>query len=52
VISDRAAPIDRYNRGGFATGGVSISGGFGFGRTTGGPGTGRTSIGGGNGATC
>jgi hypothetical protein len=38
-------------RGAVWTGGVSTSGGRGFGLATG-PGAGRTSIGGGNGATC
>src|SRR5580704_7936400 len=44
---------DPYRGGGGAAGGVSTSGGFGFGRaTTGLPGAGRISIGGGSGATC
>jgi hypothetical protein len=40
----------RYGRAGLATGGVSTSGGRGFGLTA--PGAGLTSIGGGSGATC
>lgn len=44
----------RHNayRAGAAAGGVSTSGGFGFGGRGAPPGTGRTSIGGGSGATC
>jgi hypothetical protein len=43
-----------HHRGGFATCGVSTSGGagFGFGGRGAAPGAGRTSIGGGNGAAC
>jgi len=51
-VINRGGLLDRYGRGGVATGGVSTSGGFGFGRTTAGPGAGRTSIGGGKGAAC
>jgi hypothetical protein len=49
----RAARPEPWNpyRGAVCTGGVSTSGGRGFGLATG-PGAGRTSIGGGNGATC
>ena len=48
-MSPRPLSADRY---GFAPGGVSTSGGFGFGGRAVTPGAGRTSIGGGSGGTC
>jgi len=44
--------MGKPGRYGFATGGVSASGGFGFGGRATTPGAGRTSIGGGKGWTC